>query len=175
MTRDELLSAYAEGHRDFENADLSGVNLWGMNLRGANLRCANLEGANLEGANLEGANLWGANLEGANLWGANLEGANLRNANLLGAHLLGAHLQGVIGNMKEIKSMQLYGWPIAYTFDRLQIGCKKHSIEEWRGFGDEAIAKMDDEALDWWHKWKNVIFKIIEMSPATPTGYEVRS
>ena len=77
--------------------------------------------------------------------------------------------------MKEIKFLQLDKWPIAYTADRLQIGCKNHSIEEWRGFGDEAIAEMDDEALDWWRKWKDIILKIIEVSPATPTGHEVGS
>ena len=150
MTRDELLAAYAEGRRDFIGA--------------------NLEDANLRGANLWGANLWGAILRGANLWGAILRGANLR-----GANLEGANLRGVIGNMKEIKFLQLDKWPIAYTADRLQIGCKNHSIEEWRGFGDEAIAEMDDEALDWWRKWKDIILKIIEVSPATPTGHEVGS
>jgi len=30
---------------------------------------------------------------------------------------------------------------------------------------------MDSGALEWWRKWKTIIFQIIEMSPAKPTGY----
>ena len=173
MTRDELLSAYAEGRRDFSGANLEGANLAGAILRGANLAGAILRGANVEGANLVGANLRGANLRGANLRGANLVDANLEDANLAGANLWGAILLGAIGNMKEIKSMQLDRWTVAYTFDRIQIGCKNHSIEEWRGFGDEAIASMSIGSLGWWRKWKNHLFKTIELSPATPTGHDV--
>ena len=71
--------------------------------------------------------------------------------------------------------MHLDGWSVAYTLTASRSVAKNHSIEEWRGFGDEAIAKMDRRALDWWRKWKDTILKIIEMSPATPTGHEVRS
>lgn len=150
MARDELLAAYAEGRRKFICANLAEADLTGANLRDADLRGADLQGAILLGANLRCANLRGANLAKADLW-------------------------DVSGNMNEIKSMQLDKWPVAYTFDRLQIGCENHSIEEWRGFEDEAIAKMNAGALDWWRKWKDTILKIIEMSPATPTGHEVRS
>ena len=127
----------------------------------ANLREANLRGANLQGANLVGANLVGANLQGANLGEANLQGANLWEANLWGA----------IGNGIEVKSMQLGTYPITYTVDRLQIGCKNYSILEWFKFTDEQIDAMDTQALVWWHKYKDHLKATIELSPAKGTNY----
>ena len=110
--------------------------------------------ANLKGANLEGANLIGANLEGANLEGANLEGANLRDANLRDAN----------GNLKELKNMQIETYSISFTKDILQIGCKRFSHTEWKNFSDDEINKMDKQALSFWNKWKDFIFKAIELS-----------
>ena len=72
MTRDELLTAYAEGKRDFRGADLGGADLGGADLRGADLGGADLRGADLRSADLRSADLRGANLRGANLRGANL-------------------------------------------------------------------------------------------------------
>ena len=108
----------------------------------------------LEDANLIGANLIDANLIGANLIGANLEGANLEDANLRGAN----------GNLKELKNMQIETYSISFTKDILQIGCKRFSHTEWKNFSDEEINKMDKLALSFWNKWKNFIFKAIELS-----------
>ena len=58
---------------------------------------------------------------------------------------------------------------ITYTSSNLQIGCQRHSIEEWQKFSDETIAKMDNGALKWWAKWKPIIMQIIEMAPCEPT------
>ena len=93
MTRDELLTAYKEGKRDFRGADLRGTNLRDEDLCCANLYGANLRGADLRGANLRDADLRGANLRGAYLCGANLRDANLRDANLRGAYLCGANFR----------------------------------------------------------------------------------
>jgi len=112
----------------------------------------------------------GANLSNANLSNANLRGANLSNANLSGADLRGADLIGAIGNMAEIKSIQLDTYKICYTCDRLIIGCQSHSIKEWVDFSDEEISSMDGKkALEFWGKYKKVIFDIIELSPAKLT------
>jgi hypothetical protein len=99
MNRDELLTAYAEGERNFKGANLTGAYLADAYLRGADLKGADLAGANLAGANLTGAhladaNLTGAHLADANLAGANLTGAHLADANLTGAYLTGADLKG---------------------------------------------------------------------------------
>jgi hypothetical protein len=97
---------------------------------GANLYGANLRGANLRGANLYGANLYGANLRGANLYGADLRGANLRGADLYGANLYGANLYGA--KNKEQAFMPMFcKWSHAIIGNKIKIGCKEKTIEEW--------------------------------------------
>lgn len=162
---------------DLQGANLRGVDLWRATLCGADLRGANLSGADLREADLCGANLQRvglryADLSSADLRGANLSGADLYGANLQGADLLGANLQGVIGNMEEVKSLLLEDYPITYTAESLQIGCKRHPINRWWEMDDSTIAEMDAGALAWWHKWKEHLQKTIELSPATPTERE---
>jgi len=41
--------------------------------------------------------------------------------------------------------------------DRIQIGCKCYSYEEWMSFSDDQIAEMADDALDWWRKHKCLV------------------
>jgi len=150
------------------------INLSGANLSGASLSLANLSGANLSGASLSGANLSLASLSGANLSLASLVGANLSLANLSGANLSGASLslaslslaslRNCIGNMKEIKSMQLSKWNVVFTKDQLAIGCKQFAIEKWRNMTATEIVALDDKALSWWKKWKGFIFMAIDLS-----------
>lgn len=149
-----------------KRANLQEANLRGINLWRADLQEANLRGINLREANLQEANLWGANLHEANLRGANLQGVNLWGANLQGVNLQEADLQGAVGNMREVKSIQLDTYTITYTYDRLQIGCKNYSIDEWFNFTDKEIADMDKDALEWGNKYKDVIKTIITLSPA---------
>jgi uncharacterized protein YjbI with pentapeptide repeats len=140
------------------------------NLSGANLLGANLSGADLSGANLSGANLSGANLSGANLLGANLSGANLTYADLLGANLSGANLRGAFGVNDYVKCIQIDTYPITYTAEIIQIGCQRHTHQEWSDFRDAQIRAMDGTmALEWWRKYKEWLFQTIEMCPAKPT------
>jgi uncharacterized protein YjbI with pentapeptide repeats len=140
------------------------ADLIGAYLSGAKLSEANLVGANLIRANLSDADLREACLAGANLSGADLRRVNFSEANLSEANLSGADLSGIIGNMKQLWSMQLERWPVTWTKELLQIGCKLYSLEEWRNFTDEEIDRMDKNALSWWIKWKEHIFKTIEMT-----------
>jgi hypothetical protein len=144
----------------------------GETIREAAERAESLRGVNLLFADLRGADLRGADLRGADLRGADLRGADLRNADLYGANLRDVRLWLAVGNMKEIKSLQLDTYAITYTADRLQIGCQNFAISEWWEFDDEAINAMDGRALDWWRVWKPILKQIIEASPATPTGKE---
>jgi hypothetical protein len=162
------------GGADLYGAELSGANLGGANLRGADLSGANLGGANLRGADLSGAYLGGANLRGADLSGADLGGANLRGADLYGADLSGANLSGAdllaYGDMKYLKTMQIDKWAVGYTYDTLQVGCQKHTIDKWSKWDTEAgrkwVALMDECAIDWAEKHLGLILRIIETSPA---------
>lgn len=162
-----------EGSRaNLEYANLEGANLEGVNLRGANLKYADLASASLASANLIGADLTGLNLSRANLTKAFLSRADLTLANLHGANLEGAILRGTIGNMKHVKSVFFETYPVTYTAEVMQIGCKNHSIEDWWSFDDRRIIKMDGKkALEWWRKWKPILQQIIAASPAIATGY----
>ena len=154
-------------------ANLSAANLTGADLRDADLSDVDLCGAHLRAADMQGtylqdANLWGADLQDANLWGADLRGANLREVNLRGANL-----RDCTGNRKQIKSIFISAeYPIIYTADVLQIGCEQYLISEWAQFDDDRIMRMDgDRALNFWHEWKELIFIVIEKSPAEPTAH----
>ncbi|MBT8085988.1 MAG: pentapeptide repeat-containing protein [Woeseia sp.] len=98
---------------------------------------------------------------------ANLDGAYLR-----GADLDGAYLRGAIGNCMEIITTQTDRWTITRTADVMQIGCQRHSIERWWAFSDRQIEAMDENALEWWRKWKPILQEMIEIAPARPTRHE---
>ena len=132
---DEVLrlhKLWLKGHEDGKRAKFSEANLFGANLREADLREADLSKADLSKANLSEANLYGADLSGARLW-------------------------DTIGNGVEIRTLQLPEYTVVYAGDRIQIGCKNHSIQEWSEFDDEVIKGMSDNALDFWKKYKTLI------------------
>ena len=127
----------------------------------ADLREADLRWADLSGANLRWADLRWADLSGANLREADLRWADLRWANLRRADLSGANLREAIGNNAELKTIQAGKYQLTYTATTMAIGCEQHSIEDWMGFGDDAIRAMDSGALDWWQVWKPILKIII--------------
>jgi len=91
-------------------------------------------------------------------------------ANGVRANLRSANLYGVFGNLIHVKSLQTEKCYITYTSKVIQIGCQRHTIEEWKNFNDRSILEMDGkEALQWWNKWKPILMQIIEMSPCEPT------
>ena len=152
-----------------EGADLICANLIDTDLRYANLENADLGDTNLSGANLSYTRLMNANLSDTNLSDANLKRANLRGANLSGANLENANLVGTIGNMREIKSIEMSRYAITYTKDIIQIGCQNHSIEEWSKWRDNKawIEKMDEGALDWAEINLDSLLKTVKTNPAT--------
>ena len=162
-------------YADFRYANLRNVSLYGADLRNANLHGAYLCNADLRNANLHDAYLYNADLRNADfryatLYGADLSNADLGNADLGNADLRNVALNGVFGNMKHVKSLQIEKYRITYTSEILQIGCQRHTIEEWKNFDNKSILKMGGkEALEWWDKWKQIIMQIIEMSPCEPT------
>ena len=120
--------------------------------------------ADLRDANLESADLRDANLESADLRDANLESADLRSAHLRDADLRSADLRYAVGNLKEVKSIQIETYHISFCGETLNIGCVSHSIEDWENFTDLEIKEMDSGALEFWNKWKDFIFTAIRLS-----------
>jgi len=157
---------------DLGSADLRYANLRYADLRSADLRYADLRSADLSSADLRSADLRSADLRSANLRSADLRSADLRSANLRYADLRSANLRDAVGEMRSLRSFQIEKYMVSYTDSILNIGCQSHTIEEWGNFDDEQISDMDGGALEWWNKWKPIIFQIIEMSPAEPTGFK---
>lgn len=121
-------------------------------------------------ADLSYANLTDAILTDVNLTRADLRGAILRGAILTDASLTDVRsLWGTVGNMAEIKSIQVGTWPVTYTATHMQIGCQLHPLSDWWAFDDEQIGRMDPRALKWWAVWKPILQTIIATSPAVPT------
>ena len=159
-------------------ANLCHKDLGGLDFRGANLERASLYKANLRGANLRGANLYKANLkwtvlkwtilEEANLYKASLVGANLGRASLIEANLertdiKKAHLWSTIGDGDRIQTHKLGIYTLNIYDDRIQIGCKNQSFEEWMSFSDKEIDLMEEGySLGWWKEYKDRVIELYE-------------
>ena len=114
MNREELISEYKSGRRNFRRVDLSEQNLSRIDLCGADLSGARLSGANLSGAKLSWANLsWAdlsrADLSSADLSDARLSRADLSSADLSSAKLIGAKLICAKLNGADMRGAKLIG------------------------------------------------------------------
>jgi len=173
---------------DLREADLRGANLSRANLREANLREADLREANLSGvdlreADLSRADLSGANLSRADLSGANLSRANLREANLREADLREANLSRVdlreadlrgadlrkadlrflcSADGKIIATMNAGKYQVVVSKEKIAIDCQFHTVKQWKSFSDKQISQMDDGAVEWWGKWKDLVISFHE-------------
>jgi uncharacterized protein YjbI with pentapeptide repeats len=142
---------------DLSYANLSRVDLSHANLSRATLSYANLSNAILEGVNLSHADLSRVDLSHVNLSHVNLSRANLSRAILEGVNLEGVNLWECRGNGQEITSLDLGTWLCTLWKDQLQIGCQRHSLEQWAAFSDQEINAMDGRAMVWWTENRNQI------------------
>ena len=117
------------------------------------------ERANLRSANLRSADLSYADLRSADLSYADLSSANLRSADLRYADLSSADLRFLqSANGKELACMNAGKYQVVLSKERIAIGCKLFTVGEWKEFNDATISMMDDGALEWWRKWKDLVF-----------------
>jgi len=93
------------------------------------------EKANLYSANLRSANLYSADLSSADLRSANLRSANLSSADLSSADLSSADLY-LAKNKESAYLSQYCKWEHSILGDKIKIGCKTKSVEEWQIFFD---------------------------------------
>jgi len=139
---------------DLRYVDLNNVYLENVDLKNAILEDANLRYANLWNANLEKADLEDADMRSINLEDANLKNADLKNAKLFNTNLYNADLRGAIWDGIQIVGLK---WCIIIIKNQIQIGCKIHSLKEWKNFTDMEINEMNENALDWWKQNKEMI------------------
>ena len=140
-------------HADLRSADLRSAYLSYANMCYADLRHADLSYADLSYADLSYADLRSADLSYANLSYAYLSYAGLRSANLRSANLRFLHS----ANGKELACMNAGRYQVVLSKEKIAIGCKLFTVEEWKEFDDDKISKMDDGSLEWWNQWKEVI------------------
>ena len=96
--------------------------------------------------------------ERANLSYADLRSADLRSADLSYADLSYADLRFLhSANGKELACMNAGKYQVVLSKEKIAIGCKFFTVEEWKEFDDDKISKMDDGSLEWWNQWKEVI------------------
>ena len=110
-------------------------------------------------------NSWEELLKGALKAKVSFRYANFSYANFSYANFSYANFSSAVSNMGNHHSMQLESYAIFYTNSLLVIGCEHHSIKEWEKFTDKEILEMDGKkALKFWRKWKEFIFKAIELT-----------
>ena len=87
------------------------------------------------------------------------ERANLSSADLSSADLSYANLRFLqSANGKELACMNAGEYQVVLSKERIAIGCKLFTVEKWKEFNDAKISMMDDGALEWWIKWKDLVF-----------------
>jgi uncharacterized protein YjbI with pentapeptide repeats len=145
--------SYADlSYTDLSYADLSYAKLVHTILVSADLSSAKLNFAHLPFANLGLAYLTFADLGGADLGGARLDSTDLRFADLETA----TYGEGVIvGNSPTF--INGLTWPVYIFKTHIKIGCRIHTKQEWLGFNDAEIRKMESRASEFWAKWKKHI------------------
>ena len=118
--------------------------------------------------------LSGANMSDADLRDADLRYTNLRGADLRGANLSDADLVSCSGNRNQIRSIFISEYyAITYTSEIMQIGCERHSFDDWWSFDDKRILEMDGKsALKFWRYSKDHIQRTISLFPATAIEVE---
>ncbi len=91
---------------------------------------------------------------------ANLRRANLSSANLSSADLRKILINNTVGNSREIKSMHLEGeFSITYSAEFIAFGCTQMNLKDW--------LEMKGHSSDFWDKYREILIKLIEISPAT--------
>jgi uncharacterized protein YjbI with pentapeptide repeats len=159
---------------DFSDSNFRGSNFRGSNFRGSDFRGSNFRGSDFSDSDFRGSDFRGSNFRGSdfrdsnfsdsNFRGSNFSDSDFSDSNFRGSNFRGSKHQYKIGNMREWHSMQLDTYMIVFNKHILAIGCQQFSIKEWREFSDKQIENMDKEALAWWAKWKDFIFKAIELT-----------
>ena len=116
-----------------EQALIKEVSLHSADLYSADLSSADLYSADLYSADLRSADLSSADLRSANLSSANLRSADLRSADLRSADLRSANLS--LAKNKESSYFPIFcQWSHSIIGNKIQIGCKEKTIEEWVNF-----------------------------------------
>ena len=82
-------------------------------------------------------------------------------ANLKEANLHGANLAGAVGNMREVRSVQLSRWPVVICAERMWVGCVCKTLREWKSLTPPELARIDQTASEWRKRWGRALKAIL--------------
>lgn len=122
----------------------------------------------LSGGDFENFNFDSVDMQGCMFDDANLFKANINNTNFKDCSFHNTRIEGVHGLNDYVKSLFLENWAIAYTSEVLQIGRRRHTIEEWDSFTFEELHGMGARVLPYIMKYEAVMKTILENFPAKP-------
>ena len=141
-------------YASFTSQDFTGLNFDKMDFTRANFtRCLFLR----------------CDMKETNFSSAVLLNSNFIDASLTNAIFTGANLEGVVGNTREIKSLQIVRFPITYTSTTVQIGCKQCTIENIDDEFNKIIESLGGKHSSTWDKYKQYLETLLQISPATKT------
>ena len=119
------------------------------------LSCADLSDTDLHNVDLSDVDLSDADFSNADLRDADLRYADFSNADFSNADLSGADLSGA-----DLLVFQAKLWTAYIQKDVITIGCQRHMAKKWKKFTNKKINKMHPDALNYWKKYKDIIFSI---------------
>lgn len=177
---------------DINGSNFTGADLTGASIRDAYIHSTRFLGATLDDAILDGSVIVSCDMSYANIKRAKLTNvlvqetvlidtdlseSRLLNAVLMKVNLFGSklskvdlsennHMHTVIGNMKEIKSLQCDTNFVSYTKDHMSIASKMFPIYQWWEMSDKEYIDLEVSSIEWWRIWKPILKQIIEVSPA---------
>ena len=160
---EELLKGALEAKISFYRADFRGSDFRGSNFRYSNFSDSDFSNSDFSDSNFSDSDFSNSDFSDSNFSDSDFSDSEFSDSEFSDSNFRGSKHQYKIGNMREWHSMQLDTYMIVFNKHILAIGCKQFKIKEWESFTDEEITDMDSGALEWWKKWKDFIFKAIEL------------
>ena len=98
----------------------------------------------------------GGEFRGGEFWGGEFRGGAFLGGEFRGGEFWGEYL--------TTNPQTVYGlrWIVYVTPMQMQIGCERHSHEEWKAFRDETINNMDIDALAFWNEYKAALLALCD-------------
>ena len=138
-------------HASFVGVDFSGLDFTGMNFtRACFTRCWFMR----------------CDMLCTDFTGATLLNCCFLDAIMSNVVLSGADLEGVIGNTREIKSLQVVRFPVVYTSSVVQIGCKCCNVDDIKeNFAIMLQEQGAEKHSQLWDMYKEYLETVMALSP----------
>jgi hypothetical protein len=157
---------------NFKNSKIAGTTFTRTDLSDADftnaeiIKCTILDSwvhtANFTNTTIEGVDFRSSDLRNSDFTEAEIRVCDFNYCDLEHTKLDVKHMEAVIGNGREIKTIQTeLAHVIVYTNKRMAIGSKQGSLKTWWDITDEQLKHIYREPfLEFWKKWKPILKSI---------------